>query len=209
MIPLLVPIGLGLVGGYLSQDSTQKYAGGGGVLSDKIYAPKGYTFVVAGSHRSRQKVDRYKVEYISLYKIGGSQGTSGTSTLFMSNNDYEKIKNIIGVTKKEYLKSDFNWFSRKENDKINKVFQNISQTYAGGGGVSNKSAWAKNGFREYPYDSPQEWKLVEWSSNGHSPNIGKGQMYFQKGTGFMFIEKENGDIYKPKSSNKLFWREPK
>jgi hypothetical protein len=31
MIPLLVPIGLGLIGGYLSQDSTQKFSGGGGV----------------------------------------------------------------------------------------------------------------------------------------------------------------------------------
>jgi hypothetical protein len=31
MIPLLVPIGLGLIGGYLSQDSTEKFAGGGGV----------------------------------------------------------------------------------------------------------------------------------------------------------------------------------
>jgi hypothetical protein len=31
MIPLLVPVGLGLIGGYLSQDSTEKFAGGGGV----------------------------------------------------------------------------------------------------------------------------------------------------------------------------------
>jgi hypothetical protein len=31
MIPLLVPIGLGLIGGYLSQDSTETFAGGGGV----------------------------------------------------------------------------------------------------------------------------------------------------------------------------------
>jgi len=31
MIPLLVPIGLGLIGGYLSQDSTQTFAGGGGI----------------------------------------------------------------------------------------------------------------------------------------------------------------------------------
>jgi hypothetical protein len=152
MIPLLVPIGLGLIGGYLSQDSTQTFAGGGGV-SDRIYLPKGYTFVVVGSHRSKQQLNRYAVEYISLYKIGGSQGTSGTYTLLMSNNDYEKIKNIRGVTKKEYLKSDVHWFSRKESDKINKVFQKIEQKYSGGGGVDDdleyKRRIKKFGFKPY------------------------------------------------------------
>lgn len=74
---------------------------------------------------------------------------------------------------------------------------------AKGGGVS---VWEKNGFTEYPRTSPQEWNLVEWSFNGHSPSF-RGKMYLQKGTDFMFIEKENGELYKPKSSNKLFWRE--
>jgi hypothetical protein len=67
------------------------------------------------------------------------------------------------------------------------------------------SVLEKNGFNEYPRTSPQEWENVEWSFNGHSTSF-KGKMYFQKGTGFMFIEKENGELYKPKSSNKLFWR---
>jgi hypothetical protein len=41
MIPLLVPIGLGLIGGYLSQDSTQTFAGGGGVEGAKyVYIEK-------------------------------------------------------------------------------------------------------------------------------------------------------------------------
>ena len=61
-------------------------------------------------------------------------------------------------------------------------------------------------FREYPKTSPQEWQLVEWSMNGHSPSF-KGKLYFQSGTGFMYIEKSDGEIFKPKSSNKLFWRE--
>lgn len=68
------------------------------------------------------------------------------------------------------------------------------------------SVWEKNGFREYPKTSPQEWQLVEWSMNGHSPSF-KGKLYFQSGTGLMYIEKSDGEIYKPKSSNKLFWRE--
>lgn len=131
---------------------SKSFAKGGGV-SDRIYLPKGYTFVVVGSHRSKQQLNRYAVEYISLYKIGGSQGTSGTYTLLMSNNDYEKIKNIRGVTKKEYLKSDVHWFSRKESDKINKVFQKIEQKYSGGGGVDDdleyKRRIKKFGFKPY------------------------------------------------------------
>lgn len=35
MIPLLVPIGLGLLGGYLTQDSPEQYKKGGGVSQDK------------------------------------------------------------------------------------------------------------------------------------------------------------------------------
>jgi hypothetical protein len=70
------------------------------------------------------------------------------------------------------------------------------------------SVWEKNGFREYPKTSPQEWQFVEWSINGHSPSF-KGKLYFQSGTGLMYIEKADGEIYKPKSSNKLFWREIK
>jgi hypothetical protein len=69
----------------------------------------------------------------------------------------------------------------------------------------NTNIWEKNDFKEYPKTTPNEWILVEWSLNGHSP-IFKGKLYFQSGTGFMFIEKENGEIYQPKPSNKLFWR---
>ena len=73
-------------------------------------------------------------------------------------------------------------------------------------GKRTKSVWEKNGFMEYPHVSPKEFQNVEWSLNGHSTSF-KGKMYFQSGTGFLFIEKENGEIYKPKNSNKLFWRE--
>ena len=68
------------------------------------------------------------------------------------------------------------------------------------------SVWEKNGFMEYSRVSPNEWKNVEWSFDGHSKSF-NGKMYFQSGTGLLFIVKENGEIYKPKSSNKLFWRE--
>jgi antirestriction protein len=70
------------------------------------------------------------------------------------------------------------------------------------------SVWEKNGFSEFPKTSPKEWELVEWSLNGNSPSF-KGRMYFQANTGLMFIAKENGEIYKPISSNKLFWRKEK
>lgn len=78
--------------------------------------------------------------------------------------------------------------------------------YAKGGGVNEKSVWERNGFIDIQRDSPKEWQLVEWSFNGHSPAF-KGKPYYQARTGLFFIQKENGDIYEPKSSNKLFWRE--
>ena len=70
------------------------------------------------------------------------------------------------------------------------------------------SVWEKNGFIDIKRQMPQEWELVEWSFNGHSAAF-IGQYYFQKGTGFFLILKENGHIYKPLSTNKLFWREIK
>ena len=72
------------------------------------------------------------------------------------------------------------------------------EEYAKGGGVEGV-------FIEFKKDSPQEWQLVEWSLNGHTPSF-RGKMYYQKGTGFMFVEKEDGQTWKPQSNNKLFWR---
>ena len=105
------------------------------------------------------------------------------------------------------VKSEEQWamarvYSAVMGGKASKVDENELKMKKGGG----VSVWEKNGFTEYPRTSPQEWNLVEWSENGHSPSF-RGKMYLQKGTGFMFIEKENGELYKPKSSNKLFWRE--
>jgi len=76
---------------------------------------------------------------------------------------------------------------------------------ADGGGEIEKSIWEKNGFTDVKRDFPKEWELVEWSLNGHSLSF-IGKMYFQKGSGFMFIKKENGEIFEPKGSHKLFWR---
>lgn len=58
-------------------------------------------------------------------------------------------------------------------------------------------------FVELNKKTPQEWNMVEWSIDGVTPSF-IGQMYYQNGTGLMFIEQQNGQIYKPKS--KLFWR---
>jgi hypothetical protein len=80
------------------------------------------------------------------------------------------------------------------------IFDDVPEFYDGyakGGGVKN--------FFELPEEMPQEWQLVEWSLNGHSPSF-KGRMYYQKGTGMMFIQKEDGEIWKQKSNHKLFWR---
>ena len=105
-----------------------------------------------------------------------------------------KIKYPTYFTNKKTAESEFN--------------KMLSKYFAKGGDIKNKSVWENNGFIDTKRTMPPEWKFVEWSLNGHSPYF-KGQMYFQKGTGFVFIEKENGELYEPKPSNKLFWREIK
>jgi hypothetical protein len=92
----------------------------------------------------------------------------------------------------------------KETGKDLEIVEYKKENFMADGG----SVWEENDFIEYSRHSPQEWELVEWSTNGHSPDF-KGQKYYQNGTGSMFIQKENGDIYKPNSSNKLFWRKIK
>lgn len=41
--------------------------------------------------------------------------------------------------------------------------------------------------------------------NGHSKSF-SGRMYYQVGSGFMFIEREDGSIFTPIGSYKLFYR---
>jgi hypothetical protein len=104
---------------------------------------------------------------------------------------------------KDFKGSNREFALKKELDLVN--YRLEDEMAMGGYMASGGSVWEKNGFSEYPRSSPQEWELVEWSLNGHSPSF-IGRMYFQRGTGFMFIEKENGEIFTPNYKNKLFWR---
>lgn len=136
----------------------------------------------------------------------------------LKGNDYNSAENVAYVILDEHdyidrveiIKVGASVLKNKKVAAINRDKEDknrFSIDYYADGGYMEKggSVWEKNGFIEYKRESPREWQNVEWSLNGHSPSF-KGKMYFQKGSGFMFIEKENGEIYEPKSSNKLFWR---
>jgi hypothetical protein len=105
---------------------------------NKLVAPKGYVFVNSGSHRATQQINRSDVKYISLYSFGGSNTSAGTTIMFMTENDYEKIKGVRGVSPaKSYLSAKSQWFSRQEDKKLDTLFREIEQKesfgYADGG----------------------------------------------------------------------------
>lgn len=83
-----------------------------------------------------------------------------------------------------------------------KKYAKGGSTYSDGGGVA-KSVWEKNGFIDIKRDYPREWEQVEWSLDGHSLWF-IGKMYYSRFG--LNIEKENGEIFEPKDSHKLFWR---
>ncbi len=94
-----------------------------------FYAPNGYCFVKSISHRSTDKIKREKIPYISLYSLFWS-ASAGTSMLLVKKADYEKIKNIKGVGKcVEKLSHEGEWFSRRENDKIDTEFRKANPKY--------------------------------------------------------------------------------
>jgi hypothetical protein len=152
-------------------------------------------------------IDYYLIFGNKKLKDGGSINSEKTFNPIGSAQELGIIPNIEGhdMIAKCNCGGKFSY----QNSKKNIVWEcpecngmkRISENKMGDGG----SVWEKNGFTEYPRTSPQEWENVEWSLNGHSTSF-KGKMYFQKGTGFMFIEKENGELYKPQPSSKLFWR---
>ena len=109
---------------------------------NKLVAPKGYVFVNSGSHRAMQQIDRGDAKYISLYSFGGANTSAGTTIMFMTENDYEKIKDIRGISPaKNYLPAKSQWFSRREDKKLDTVFRGIEQKesfgFADGGGISS------------------------------------------------------------------------
>lgn len=110
----------------------------GGSVDDKIYAPKGYVFAKLGSHRTREKVKKAEAKYVSVWTFGGGQGMAGSSTIFLYEKDYNKIKNITGVSKStNYLRANSNhWFARDEDDNLRKVFNSIHQKYEQGGDLT-------------------------------------------------------------------------
>jgi hypothetical protein len=106
--------------------------------SNKLVAPKGYVFVNSGSHRATQQINRGDAKYVSLYSFGGANTSAGTTIMFMTEKDFEKVKDIRGVSPaKNYLPAKSQWFSRHEDKKLDDVFLEIEQKesfgYADGG----------------------------------------------------------------------------
>jgi hypothetical protein len=112
--------------------------------ANKLVAPKGYVFVNSGSHRATKQINRSDVKYISLYSLGGANTSAGTTIMFMTENDYEKIKGVRGVSPaKSYLSAKSQWFSRQEDKKLDTLFREIEQKesfgYADGGDIEKGS----------------------------------------------------------------------
>jgi hypothetical protein len=83
MIPLLVPIGLGLIGGYLSQDSTQKFAKGGGV-EDKILTTKdGFTVSGLKNYTITKKTGKF----YQIYAVKEEKGVKESYWLRVTNKE--------------------------------------------------------------------------------------------------------------------------
>jgi hypothetical protein len=146
------------------------------------------------------KIKNRKVNYVKillngndLYDVSFGKIISGKVKLISEKNDIYNDQ-LVSI-----FESETGMYLRFEKGGINPDTNRPVFFKTGG------SVWEKNGFKEYPKSTPKELMLVEWSFNGHSPSF-KGEMYFQSGTGMMFIKKEDGSNYKPKSSNKLFWR---
>jgi hypothetical protein len=114
--------------------------------SNKLVAPKGYVFVNSGSHRATQQINRGDAKYVSLYSFGGANTSAGTTIMFMTEKDFEKVKDIKGVSPaKNSLPAKSQWFSRHEDKNLDKVFLDIEQKesfgYADGGEVKDKDGF--------------------------------------------------------------------
>ena len=198
---------------YVNLDKGQRFGNGGGV--DDYFTMKD------GSKMS--KVEWYKkmedklgFEKLAERILKDSQfGQKINTPSNELTHNRLNIKAVIGkkyVTISSYTPNYNRYLDSKTFDNLKELddYLNENQILAKGGytyqgGEIEKSIWEKNGFTDVKRDFPKEWELVEWSLNGHSLSF-IGKMYFQKGSGFMFIEKENGEIFEPKGSHKLFWR---
>ena len=71
----------------------------GGELKNKFIsvAPQGTVFVKVNSHRARHKVSSNNIPKLELYNFWG-KGSAGQSINLIKESDYDKIKNIVGVS---------------------------------------------------------------------------------------------------------------
>ena len=168
------------------------------ILFTKIAESDNFTYYYVLNELISNK-DKEEQKYFAVYKPSGRGGDfeilNGVS--FVGGNSYMPLQDEIHYGKLNYQHPLLKQIMQQDS-----YYKNNNKFDNGG------SVWEKNGFKQFPNSSPQEYQLVEWSFNGSNPSF-KGRYYYQKGTGFMFIEKENGEIYKPISSNKLFWRKEK
>jgi predicted ABC-type ATPase len=112
-------------------DMTRNTFAKGGVVSGKLFAPKGFVFTTLGSHRASDKVKRMGVDYVSLYSFTTGSGSAGSSVVMLKKTDYEKLKGIKGVgNAKESLPSNHHWFSREENSRYKAVFDKHRDKFA-------------------------------------------------------------------------------
>lgn len=112
-------------------DLFSQYRLGGGMSGLK--APEGTVFVKSTSHRGIDKIAKSGIDFISLYKIGGYGGAS-TAIYLIKEKDFDKIKDINGISKQLSLSGD-GWFSRHENTELDELCKNANPKKMEQGGV--------------------------------------------------------------------------
>jgi len=112
-------------------DDEENYAQGG-----EITAPKNYVFVKFGSHRAREKAKSRNIKFVSLFSFG-ERSSAGSSINFMSESDYRKIKDIVGVSLVKKLNGK--WFPRDENESLRKkIYPLLNEKFAEGGTLNTR-----------------------------------------------------------------------
>ena len=182
-------------------------------LAGKIFDSQGYVDIeskVMYTISAKEVIDLKKNHSFELggfmnnvYANGGSVGKIGYAIMqrgTLRTDAYSKVEFFDTIEKALFKMSHVPYFkSLTKEEKLKLIVP-----------YTKGKEFADGGFIELNKKSlmPQEWELVEWSHNGYTPSF-KGRMYFQQGTGNMFVEKEDGEYWQPKMNNKVYWREIK
>jgi hypothetical protein len=141
-------------------------------------APKKYVFTKVLSHRAFEKIRQMNVEYVSLYSFGEKRSAS-SSNILISEKDYEKIKNIKGVSSAKDTINGNDWLARNESEKLKKIFRNMNSKYKQGGKIdraalvdTNTAIATKNKLKKN-FDLPFEVAVYVPSTSDANKNISK------------------------------------